>query len=138
MDIIAEIKKLDLPAGKYVVVGSGPMAVRGLKDAHDIDLVIAPEVFEHYRAAGWQVLPWTYANHPGQDQVFLRQGILELYLDVNCGDFCPTLEELVRRADMISGVAFASLPDTISFKRAYGREKHLRDVAVIEEYLKLK
>ena len=133
MDIVAEIKKLNLPPGKYVVVGSGPMAVRGLREAHDIDIVVMPDIFEQYKAAGWEVVPWTYEDHKGQ--MYLRKGVFELYLDVNCGDFWPTTTDLINRAEIIEGIPFTNLNDTISFKKAYGREKHLKDVAVIENYL---
>jgi len=133
MDIVKEIKNLGLPIGKYVVVGSGPMAVRGLRDAHDIDIVVAPDVFEKFRNEGWEVVPWTYDDHKGQ--IFLRKETVELYLDVNCGNFWPTTEELIDRAEIIDGVPFATLEDTIKFKHAYGCEKHLKDIATIKSYL---
>ena len=108
------------------------MAVRGLKDPNDIDIVVMEPIFEKCREGGWEVLPWTYAGRTGN--IFLRRGLIELYLDVNEGDFQPTTEELIRRADIIEGIPFASLEDTKRFKRAYGGPKHLKDVAMVEEY----
>jgi len=133
MNVIEEVRKLNLPLGKYVVVGSGIMAAKGLKETHDIDIMVTPDIFQKFRDEGWEVVPWTYDDHKGQ--VFLRRGIFELYLDVNCGNFWPTTEELINRAEIIDGIPFASLSDTVSFKKAYGREKHLRDVVAIENYL---
>ncbi|MEN9342388.1 MAG: hypothetical protein RIQ54_644 [Candidatus Parcubacteria bacterium] len=88
MNIIEEVKKLNFPIGQYVIVGSGPMAVRGLRDAHDIDIVVTRELFETCKANGWEAVPWTYPEKIGQ--IYLRKNYVELYLDVNCADFNPT------------------------------------------------
>jgi hypothetical protein len=137
MDIIKEIKKLDFPADKYVIVGSGPMAVRGLKEAHDIDIVVEPDLFEKCKADGWKEMPWTYEKI---GQIYLKRDDIELYLDVNCGDFNPTTEELIKRADVIEGIPFITLEDMLKFKRAYNkaynREKHRKDIGITEIYLR--
>lgn len=133
MNIIEEVKKLNFPIGQYVIVGSGPMAVRGLRDAHDIDIVVTRELFETCKANGWEPVPWTYPEKIGQ--IYLRKNYVELYLDVNCADFNPATEELIQRAEIIEGVPFIPLQDMIRFKRAYNREKHHRDIEITEKYL---
>lgn len=35
-----ELKALNLPAGQYAIFGSRPLAVRNLRDANDIDLIV--------------------------------------------------------------------------------------------------
>ncbi len=52
MDIVAEVRKLNLPPGRYVVVGSGLMHQLGLREAKDVDLAVTPEFFETLRASG--------------------------------------------------------------------------------------
>lgn len=133
MNLIEEIKKLNFPLGQYVIVGSGPMAVRGLKEAHDIDIVVTPEFFEKCKISGWETMPWTYPEKVGQ--IYLKKGDVELYLDVNAGDFNPTTAELIGRSETIHGIPFITLGDMISFKKAYGREKHLEDIKTTEEFL---
>lgn len=120
--------------GEYVVVGSGPMAARGIRDAHDIDIVVAEKLFEKCRRDSWEQVPWTYPEK--LQHIFLKRGIVELYLDVNCESFNPTTEELIARADIINGIPFASLGDVIQFKKGYNRPKHDRDIELIETYLK--
>lgn len=136
MDIIQEVRKLDFPVGKYVVVGSGPLAVRGLKEARDIDIVVTEDLFERCISDGWDILPWTYPEKIGQS--YLRRGIVELYLDVNCGDMNSTIAELIGRAELIDDVPFITVSDMIRFKRAYlcNNPKHERDILVAERYLK--
>ena len=135
MDIFKEIHKLNFPPKTYIVVGSGSLAVLGIKDLHDIDLVVLPELFEKCKAAGWEQIPWTYQEKLGQ--VFLRKNFVELYLDVNSGEVAPTFAELVSRAFEVNGVLFISLNDVLKFKKAYGKmnPKHLVDIVSIEKYL---
>jgi len=133
MNVIEEVNKLNFPIGQYVVVGSSPMAIRGLKEAHDIDIVVTPQLFEKCRIDGWETMSWTYPEKVGQ--IYLKEGNIELYLDVNAGNFNPTIEELIERSETIQGVPFITLEDMISFKKAYGREKHLNDIKTTEEYL---
>ncbi len=135
MDILKEIRKLDFPAEKYVVVGSGPLAVRGLKEARDIDIVVMEDLFERCISDGWDVLPWTYPEKIGHS--YLKRGIVELYLDVNCGDMNPTAAELIGRAELIDDVPFITVADMIQFKRAYlhNNPKHEKDILVAEQYL---
>jgi hypothetical protein len=136
MDIIQEVRKLDFPVGKYVVVGSGPLAVRGLKEARDIDIVVTEDLFERCISDGWDILPWTYPEKIGQS--YLRRGIVELNLDVNSGDMNLTIAELIGRAELIDDVSFITVSDMIRFKRAYLRNnpKHEQDILVAERYLK--
>lgn len=44
--LLWEFKKLNLPDGQYAVYGSGPMAVRGIKEAHDLDVVVARDLYK--------------------------------------------------------------------------------------------
>jgi len=133
MNIFEEIQKLNFPSGQYVVVGSGPMAARGIREAQDIDIVVMPEFFEKCKQEDWEQIPWTYEK---PEQVYLKKGLVELYLDVNCGNFNPTTEELLQRADMINNIPFVSLADLIGFKKEYNKPKHLRDIELIEKYKK--
>ena len=134
MNVIDEVKKLGLPPKKYVVVGSGIIAARGIKETHDVDIVVTADIFKEFKAKeGWDQIPWSHDDHAGQ--VFLRKGHFELYLDVNCGNFWPTTEELIARADIIDGVPFAGFKDTVAFKKAYGRDKDAKDIELIQDYL---
>src|ERR1700733_10485656 len=87
MDIFEEVKKLHFPLGQYVIVGSGTMAAKNIRESHDIDIVVSEKLFNECKKAGWKILPWTYEK-PGQ--IYLKRGFTELYLDVNCRDFNPT------------------------------------------------
>jgi hypothetical protein len=133
VDIFNEIKRLAFPFGEYVVVGSGIMTALGIKQSHDIDIVVTESLFEKCKESGWEVMPWTYPHRIGE--IYLKRGNIELYLDVNCGDCNPTTDELINEAIVINEVPFISLERLLQFKKAYGREKHLNDALLIEQYL---
>ena len=131
MNIVEKVKALDFPDGEYIVVGSGILGAKNIREIHDVDIVVSSDLFEKCKNDGWEQAPWTYEKI---GQIYLKKAEYELYLDVNCRDFNPTLRELLQRAEMIEGVPFASLEDSVSFKRVYGKPKHLRDIELIERF----
>ncbi|MBI1999232.1 MAG: hypothetical protein HYS74_01080 [Parcubacteria group bacterium] len=45
MKYLDELKKLRLHCGEYAVFGSGPLAIRGLVENTDIDLVVSGDLW---------------------------------------------------------------------------------------------
>jgi hypothetical protein len=131
MDIFQEVKGLHFPQGHYIIVGSGIMIALGLKEiAHDIDIVVTPELFQSCIQQGWE--QWIRPDgKPG-----LRKDHIELYLDVNCGSYQPTFQELVAEGKIINDILFISPETLIKFKKEYKREKDFQDIALIETHLK--
>jgi hypothetical protein len=55
MDICEKVKSLALMDGQYVVFGSGPMAIHGIRNSSDIDLFVTEEQYnELKRREGWK------------------------------------------------------------------------------------
>lgn len=129
MEIFKEMKKLNLPSDKYVVVGSGIMAALGIKKANDIDLVVTKDLFKVLSEQDWQKIKRPNGE-PG-----LEKGKVAAYLDVNCGNFNPTTEELIKDAEIIHDIPFISLRTLVKFKEEYGREKDKKDIDLINKYL---
>ena len=44
MNIIEKAKKLNFPAGEYVIVGSGTLDALGIRQANDLDVAVLPEL----------------------------------------------------------------------------------------------
>jgi hypothetical protein len=53
MEIIKEVKSLNLPIGQYVVFGSGPLQIHGIRESNDVDLLVLPGLFEKLKGEGW-------------------------------------------------------------------------------------
>ena len=67
MNLIDEIKKLNFQSDDFIIVGSGPMVIRGLKELNDIDIIVSRELFDECKKDDrWKQIPWTYPDHLGQ------------------------------------------------------------------------
>ena len=43
---LGEVKKLNLPKGKYAIFGSGPLAIRNIRDTHDLDVIVKNDIYK--------------------------------------------------------------------------------------------
>src|SRR3989344_8264129 len=53
MDIFKKLKELNFPSGEYVVVG-GAMAAHGIREAHDLDILVTPSLYQKLLDQGWE------------------------------------------------------------------------------------
>ena len=124
-DVITELSRLGLPPGQYVVVGGAALAVRGIRETDDIDLVVTTELFERLARSGW-----AQETRPN-DKPGLHKGSVEAYLDVDGQGFKRSFLWLLSHAEILRGHAFVDLETLAGFKSSYGREKDLRDLDLI-------
>ncbi len=130
-DIFNQVKALNLPIGKYAVIGSGVMSAYNIRTHRDIDLVVTQDLYEELKNQGWQ----TKQIKPDFEVVFF--GVAEASPKmVTLDNYQPNIESLINKADIINDVAFTKLTDVIDFKRALGREKDINDILLIEDFLK--
>lgn len=126
-EIIAKVKKLNLPKNSYVIFGSCPMAVAGLREARDIDLLVSKEIFAKLKKDGWQEMLKDSNDKPLVSDVF------EAHDNWNFSSYNPTLEQLLATATIIDGIPFASLEEVRKWKVASGRPKDLMDIELIDK-----
>lgn len=129
LEIVARVKKLGLPAGEYVVFGSCPMAMAGIREAHDIDILVSPTVLHQYKKAGWK-----QANKGPNDKPLTHE-VFEMHDQWNFSSYKPTLDHLLETAQYYDDVPFASLEEVRKWKIASGRPKDLIDISLIESHL---
>jgi hypothetical protein len=128
-EIISKVKALSFPEGEYVVFGSCPLAVAGIREANDIDMLISPALYAQLEKAGWQQLD------KGEDDKPLTHDVFEVHENWNFSTYAPTLDDLKADANIVDGVPFASLAHVRKWKDAWGRPKDMEDVRMIDEYL---
>lgn len=133
INIFEEVKKLDFPSNQFMVVGSGIMAIKGIRDAYDLDIVVSQELFDRCKNEGWELKPWTRSGRLGKD--WLKGNIADLMTEIQSGDEDYDLEKLKKDGEFIAGVWFLSLNQLIKFKRNYGRPKDFDDIVLMEKYL---
>ena len=127
--IFEKVKSLGLNIGEYVVISGGVLESHGIRQAGDCDLVVTQKVFEKLALEGWEEF---FKN----DKFILYKDNFEASLNCNYNNYRPDSTFLINEADIIDGCAFASLNETIKFKKELGREKDNKDLQLIEEYLK--
>ncbi|MFA5086060.1 MAG: hypothetical protein WC468_00465 [Candidatus Paceibacterota bacterium] len=129
-ELLKRVKDLGLPLGEYAVFGSGPMGVRGLREMHDIDLIVSDKIFDEYsEKPGWMIKEiYGYRDWLKNDDLEIEMG-----RDWHEG---RDVEKMIREADMIDGLPFVELDYLVKWKKFFGREKDLKDVELIEEFLK--
>ncbi|HEY9582777.1 MAG TPA: hypothetical protein VJK09_00490 [Candidatus Paceibacterota bacterium] len=129
-DIIQKVKSLKLPSDSYVVFGSGPLVVAGIREASDIDIYVTPEIIEMKKAEGWKFL-----DKGGKD-IPLVNDVFEMHTNWNFGTaYNPTFKEMKATATMHDGVLFASIHEVRKWKLASVRSKDLADIKLIDEFL---
>jgi len=131
----AALKKLNLPIGQYVVIGSGPLGIRNLREIGDIDIVVGPEL-QKILAAKYGVTDDGQVKKivfPEDDIEAFWEG--SFYTQQN-DDCAPTMAEIIAQAEIIDGLPFESLEHVLYFKRKIKRDKDLKDILLIEEWQK--
>lgn len=128
-DIISKVKTLNLPKDSYIVFGSCPLAVAGIREANDIDLFVSQEIYEKLRNAGWK------KTYKGPNDRPLAHDVFEAHENWDFSSYSPTLKDLLTKAVEVDGVRFASIEDVRKWKVASRRPKDLADIKFINDYL---
>ncbi len=132
MNIVQEVKKLELPAGEYMVFGSGVMSALGIKESQDIDLLVSPDLFYELKTRGWAQ---DEKEIDGRMRTRLVFGIFEAHKDFWYGAEDQDVLGMIQKTQLIEEIPFMSLEDTMEMKLRFGREKDLKDIELIKAYL---
>lgn len=131
--IFKDIKKLKFPLGEYMVVGSGIMAVYGIRDYKDIDILVSKKLFNRLL----NNKKWKLSQIKNRGSV-LKMKKYEVANSFLCKNYRPDTNWLIKNAEIINGVPFLPFSELVKFKKALGRKKDLRDIQLIEKHLKNK
>ena len=129
--LLKDLKKLNLPKNEFAIFGSGPLAIRGIRDSRDLDIIVKPELWsnlaEKHKIEEFKVEP---------KKQFIKIGEIEIY-----PDWLPWLKDidkLINTADFINGLPYVKLKYVIKWKEMFNREKDKKDIELIEKWLKSK
>jgi len=128
-EIIKQVKTLGFTRGSYIVFGSCPMAIVGIRESSDIDLLVSHELFDDLKSLGWQQIEKSPNDRP------LVKDDFEAHKNWDFSSYKPTLQHLLKSADIIDGIPFASLNEVLRWKTASGRPKDITDIKLINKYL---
>jgi len=118
------LKKLNISKDDFVIYGSAPMVLRGIKEKNnDLDVFVKKSV--------WESLSIKYPNNINGDYIDIN-GVSFTYNDMNLlGD----MDEAIKKSDVIDGFHILNLAETKKWKEKVGGENHLEDARIIGEYL---
>lgn len=129
MAIIDRIKEINLLDGHYVVVGSGVMDALGLREAHDIDLVVSPAYFKELRANPDFTVEQKYG-----EEMLVRDDV-EVWQGWGGPNDQPNFVDLYDNGVTIGDIRFANPTFVRDWKVAKARPKDAADVVLLNEYL---
>lgn len=129
LNYLEEVRKMNLPLGKYAILGSGPLAIREIRDTKDVDLIVTPDIYAYYKKQkGWK-LRCLWGNF------FLRKGKVELWKRIGFWKPIVDIKAFIQRAELINGLPFVSMEDFISYKEKAFRAKDKIDLKLAKDYL---
>lgn len=130
--IFQKLSELGLEKDEYVIFGSGVMfalGIRQLEDLDDIDLVVSSKGWEKVK----NMAEIEVAKDWGCEFIQLDNGEIEIYSDWGPGKYDIT--KLIESSLQVSGFNFANTTDTIRWKKEMGREKDLKHIQMIQDFL---
>ena len=129
-----EFRRLPYPKNEMLIVGSGTMALIGLRPNKDIDVWATPRVIQRV-AQNKNFIP-KKSELDGSTLYESKDGKMEFASSFSFATM--TLKENLKRAIVIYGIHFQSPQDVLAWKKAANRPKDRDDIKKLENYLKNK
>lgn len=124
---LIELKQLNFPVKDYLIVSSGPLAIRDIRECGDLDILISDRLFDdlskiHTVEIGEHVSKISFENIECMHRNFVQDDKYNfVYQRAN--------------AEIINGIPFQDLKTCLFFKEKSEREKDKKDVELIKKYM---
>jgi hypothetical protein len=132
INVFEKLKELNFPEGEYVVVG-GAMAAHGIREAHDLDILVMPNLYRKLMDEGWEQCCCDQCIKTSR--LMLKKPEVDILPNLMFGSYIGDTNKLISDADIIKGFPFIKLSEFIKFKKELGRPKDLEDIRMMQEYL---
>ena len=121
-----QVRDLNLPLGKYIIISGAVLAIHGLRLTNDIDIIARPDLFRK--------LCISHLQQGLNAKLCLEFGEVEIGGGLD-GVPSPLMEQFFENATIIDGLPFSTLEDTIILKGILNRPKDIKDIRLIKGYL---
>jgi hypothetical protein len=124
-----------LPEGDdFVLINGAALAMRGLRHAHDVDILVSQRMWNALLDRRWPMSRWSSPAGTVRSLLDTRVGMVA-YRDITVPGFPLTYEMAERTADRVMGVQCISTSLLGQWKRAYGRATDIADLDLIDRYI---
>ena len=126
-DIISVLQALGIPNDKYIVTMGAVLSVHGIRRAGDIDIIFDPSIEKHLMKKGFTFAP--LSQHSKYKKRYIS-GHIEAFPNFY---HIGTLKQCLQKypCEMLEGIPFMSLQDTMRIKSSFGREKDIIDMVMV-------
>jgi hypothetical protein len=123
-ELLRKFAKLNILDGQYAIYGSGPLAIRGIREAQDLDVIVKNSFYKKL-----------IEKYPEKEKgkIEFKNDRIEIFPAWN--SLMQDAEKAIDRAELIQGFRFIKLKDIMRWKQEMGREKDEKDIELIREYL---
>ncbi len=120
------LKKLSLPTGQWAICGSGPLAIRCIRAARDVDIIVKMPL--------WKELKKKYPIEGPKNNLIRIQNI-EIWNDWM--GLTNKLDEMIDNSEIIEGFPFVKILYLLEWKNQWPTQRHkdVIDIHLIEKYL---
>ena len=136
MNILERVKELNLPLGEYILICGGVLDMYGIRKAGDVDVVGTKKLFKELKRRGWKRVWFFRGALLGRKMIRKPDGTAEALNNLRYGNYYKKAEEMIAMAEMVNGIPCMPLAEIATYKKEFTREKDIRDIKLIEEYLK--
>jgi hypothetical protein len=128
-EFLRKFDQLEIPKKEYVFIASATLAIRDIREAQDLDILVTKKVFKNLKKR--------YKNKIKKEP-YERIEIDELEIGYDWRGDEEKVKDWIQNAENVSGYQCMKLKDVIKLKKELGREKDKKDIKLIEDYLKQK
>ena len=126
IDIIKILKNINIPTDKYIVTMGAVLSVNGVRLAGDIDIIFDPSIKDELKEKGFIFSP---KSKDAQFRNRYVSGSVEAFDNFfNIGTYKECLQKY--SCEIIDGIPFMSLGDTLQVKSLFRRQKDIVDMAM--------
>ncbi len=127
---LKNLKALNLSPDQFVVVSSGALAIRGIRDAKDLDVIVKEKLWDELKKRHDVTL-----NDWGIERIELGEiEILNPKQSIFGNSKIISFKDLFVKADRFRRINFMNLDHLKKIKKKLGRDVDLADIELINEY----
>lgn len=124
IELINQVKEMNLPQSEFAIFGSAVMAIRGMREVPNIDLIVTDKLWSELLKKGY------VPDYEG----FIRKNMVK----ISNWWFAATrrsIPMMIEDAETIQSLPFVKLDEVRFYKSKLNRDKDIADVKLIDIYL---